>query len=121
MKEIMANGIRGFRNSPSARMVRARTPDPRMIRLEHSVHSPFDVLFCSFELRMPRLLLSVAFYYRSSSNHDAMLFQCSHIVKRFDHQSHDDMNELRTMVRFNIHIENNPTSMDREAKRRSYG
>ena len=49
------------------------------------------------------------------------MFQCRHIVKRFDHNTHDDMNELRTMVRFNIHLENNTTNVDREAKGRNHG
>ena len=50
-----------------------------------------------------------------------MLIQCSHIVNRFYHQTHDDMNELRTMVRFNIHLEINTTNVDPEAKGRNYG
>ena len=85
----MANGIRGFRNSRSARMDRAETP--------------------------------IAFPHRPIGNRDSITFQCSHIAKRFDHQTHDDMNELRAMVRFNIHVENNPTNVDREAKGGNHG
>ena len=74
-----------------------------------------------FELRMPRLLSSVAFLHSSNVNHDAIVFHCSQIVKLFVHQTHDDMNELRAMVRFNIHLEINPTNVDPEAKGKKYG